>query len=342
MGSQVVAGLRRWMAAGDCQSPSGAFYAWVDAASGEPAFEYPEITGYALTHFAAGDGEAAERDAGARAADWLMERLGAGGDLSAREDWDSEAIYNFDLGMISTGLLAFGQLHGESRWVEQGQALARRIAEQLSPSGELRSIDSDEPVSDRSAWSTEGGAHVIKLAQCLLAAGLEEPARALISTAAAIQRDDGRFVTHPSDRETMLHPHLYATEGLWCFSEATGDQRALDRARRGAEWAFTQQLASGGLPRYVETGSGERGPEQLDATAQAVRMALLTGIRDERVDRAAARLAACAAGDDGKLSLPYQPELTPTHRNAWVTMFAAQALSLAESGARPLSWQLLV
>lgn len=329
------------MATGDCQSASGAFYAWVDAATGEPAFEYPEITGYALTHFAASD-DPAEREAGTRAADWLMERLGAGGDLSARAGWDREAIYNFDLAMISTGLLAFGRLHGEERWAAQGESLARRIAEQLSPSGELRSIDSDEPVTDRAAWSTEGGAHVIKVAQCLLAAGLEEPARALVETAAAIQRSDGRFVTHPSDRETMLHPHLYATEGLWCFSEATGDADALDRVRRGAEWAFGHQLESGGLPRYVETATGERGPEQLDATAQAVRMALLTGIRDDRIDRAAARLAENAAGADGKLSLPYQPEVNPNHRNAWVTMFGAQALELAGADAQKLPWQLLV
>jgi hypothetical protein len=329
------------MASGECQSPSGAFYAWVDAETGEPAFEYPEITGYALTHFSAGD-DPAEKDAGARAADWLLERLGSGGDMSARAGWDNEAIYNFDLGMISTGLLAFGRLHGEARWIERGEALARDIAAQIEPDGRLRSIAGENATTDRSAWSTEGGAHVIKLAQCVLAAGDRDAAARLIATAAAIQRPDGRFVTHPSDNETMLHPHLYATEGLWCFAEATGDADAHDRARHGAEWAFAHQLGSGGLPRYVATASGDPGPEQFDLTAQAVRMALLTGLRDDRVERAAARLSDCAVGEDGKLALPYQPELKPNHRNAWVTMFGAQALSLMAPNAPKLRWELLV
>ena len=40
--------IRRWLVR-RARSTSGAVYAWVDAATGAPAFEYPEITGYALT-----------------------------------------------------------------------------------------------------------------------------------------------------------------------------------------------------------------------------------------------------------------------------------------------------
>ena len=140
----------------------------------------------------------------------------------------------------------------------------------------------------------------------------------------------------------MLHPHLYALEGLWCYSQATGDQEALERARRGAQWAFEHQLEAGGLPRYVETGSGERGVEQLDATSQAVRMAVLTGARPAGLDRAVARLTEAARGEGGVLSLPYQPTETPTHSNAWVSMFGAQALELAAADTPSLRWQLLV
>ena len=49
--STTAAALRRWLASGEPQSPSGAFYAWVEE-DGSPSFEYPEITGYALTHLA--------------------------------------------------------------------------------------------------------------------------------------------------------------------------------------------------------------------------------------------------------------------------------------------------
>jgi hypothetical protein len=340
--------LRAWLASGACQSPDGAFYAWIDHATGEPAFEYPEITGYALTHFAGrADPSAAEHAAAGRAADWLLARIDSGGDRSARGGWDGGAVYTFDLGMISTGLLAYGARAGDDRLTGQGRRLAAEIARQVHPDGHLEPVSGARAATTRDAWSTRGGAHMIKVVQCLLAAEAAEPdagqaSEALVSTAGALQQPEGRVVTHPSDRETMLHPHLYALEGLWAHGRCRGSTESTDRARRGVEWAFTAQLETGGLPRFVVTATGERGPEQLDATAQAVRMAVLTGHRPPGLERAVARLAECALPTAGALALPYQPAAAERHCNAWVSMFGVQALELALSPDPRLRWELLV
>src|SRR4051812_13503896 len=88
----AAAGMRAWLASGAAQAPSGAFYAWRDE-NGHPSFEYPEITGYALSHFA-GLAEPSEREvtAGLRAARWLLDRI-ASQDLSARGAWDGHTVY---------------------------------------------------------------------------------------------------------------------------------------------------------------------------------------------------------------------------------------------------------
>ena len=100
--AMAVSGLRAWLCSGGCQSPNGAFVAWLDSATGRRAYDYPEITGYALT-FLAGMATltAADRATGHRAGDWLVERLRSG-NLAARDGWDNNAVYLFDLGMIAT------------------------------------------------------------------------------------------------------------------------------------------------------------------------------------------------------------------------------------------------
>jgi hypothetical protein len=110
-------GLARWISSGACQSSSGAFAAWVEMASGEKAYDYAEITGYALTHLAARAELADDEIAvGRRAADWLVGRVQQRR-LAARDGWDSGAVYLFDLGMISTGLQTFGRRFEEERYV---------------------------------------------------------------------------------------------------------------------------------------------------------------------------------------------------------------------------------
>lgn len=345
--SPVPDGLRAWLGSGALQSPGGAFCAWKESDTGQLAFEYPEITGYALTHLAQHETTDDELSAGVRAAAWLREK-GSSGALSARGEWDGQAVYNFDLAMIASGLINFGRRTSDEAVAGAGAKLAEDLAAQHRAEGVLRSIRaSHRRPSARSAWSTEGFAHLVKTVQCLLLHGGDEPlavAKEIIDLSRRSQQPDGRFVTHPADAETMLHPHLYAMEGLWMFAEATGDSDARDRARAGVAWAWQHQLDNGGFPRFV---SAERAagvsPEQFDVTSQALRMAVLTDVGQATRGRAAERLEQVARHDgDAGSALPYQPTDGAAHLNAWVSMFGYQALRVADAGATVLPWRHLV
>jgi len=345
----TASALRGWLASDMPRSPSGAYYSWLDWASGAPGFEYPEITGYALTHLA---GQSApsivELDAGRAAGTWLLARL-HNGDLSAHEEYDAAAAYNFDLAMISTGLMAFGSGHDEPSFVDAGLRLAARIRDQLADQGRLDSIVAGSLVTtSRSAWSTQGFAHLLKIDQCLLWAhelgetGCDSAARTLVAQCVQSQQPDGRFVTHPSDSETMLHPHLYAVEGLFMFGSAFQDREALDRARLGAEWAWQHQLPGGGFPRYVSNSDQPAGPEQLDLTAQALRAALFTTLEPPGLRRVAQRLCECALPVAEYVAVPYQPAVEHPHLNVWASLFSLQGLQSSMPGARALDWHYLV
>jgi UDP-N-acetylglucosamine 2-epimerase (non-hydrolysing) len=330
-------GLARWISSGACQSSSGAFAAWVELASGEKAYDYAEITGYALTHLAA-RAELSEDEiaVGRHAAEWLVSRVQLRR-LAARDGWDGDAVYLFDLGMISAGLQSFGRRVGEERYVAAGLELVDLLDRELSR--ELSPVASSGPRSERTNWSTRGVVHLAKLAQCFLLAGRNDAAGRLIDAARAVQGPDGHMPTDPESDVTMLHPHLYGAEGLWMWGTATGDQDAIDRARANVQWVWTHQLQSGGLPRAY----GRPEPiEQLDVTSQAVRMALLLGVRTPAVDRAIERLLEVARETEGMLAMPYQPGSPDVHLNTWVTMFASQAVGLAVPGAELLRWDQLV
>jgi UDP-N-acetylglucosamine 2-epimerase (non-hydrolysing) len=330
-------GLARWISSGACQSSSGAFAAWVEMASGEKAYDYAEITGYALTHLAARAELADDEIAvGRRAADWLVGRVQQRR-LAARDGWDSGAVYLFDLGMISTGLQTFGRRFEEERYVATGLELVELLDRELA--ADLGPVSAYGPRSERTNWSTRGVVHLAKLVQAFLLAGKNEPAARLIDAVRAVQGPDGHMPTDPESDVTMLHPHLYGAEGLWMWGTATDDQDAIDRSRAAVQWVWTHQLQSGGLPRAF----GRPEPiEQLDVTSQAVRMALLLGVRTPGVDRAIERLLELARERDGMLAMPYQPGSPDVHLNTWVTMFASQAVALAVPGAEPLRWDQLV
>ncbi len=347
--ASLVRAMHQWLASAACQSDGGAFYAWLEAGTGIPAFEYPEITGYALTHFAGRDNLTIEEErAGRRAADWLVARLSA--DLSARRQWDNASVYNFDLAMIATGLLAFGDRAGVDVYVNHGKVLVDLLRRQIHSETGFTSLSPEQSaLSNRSAWSTEGHAHLLKVVQCLLLAetlgvtNASESARLLVEQSTRYQRDDGRFVTHPGDVETMLHPHLYAVEGLWMWGTAQGDATAIERARTAHAWMWSHQLPTGGFPRFVNTGeTGDAPIEQADVTSQALRMALALDPSLPGIPAAIARLEQIAQHTPDGAALVYQPAAPQAHLNAWVTLFGAQAMEMAAFGSSMLTWRKLV
>jgi hypothetical protein len=249
--------------------------------------------------------------------------------------------------MMANGLLAFGARHHPEA-VTIGIRLAAYLGDQIGRDGWLEPLDPGmSPRSSRSSWSTEGYAHLVKAAQCQLHAavlGLPDgaaAARAVVDRGLEFLTPDGRFVTQPSTEVTMLHSHLYAVEGLWIFAEATGDDEARDAAQAATEWAWRQQLPSGGFPRWT-ANSQASASEQFDVTAQAIRAAALCGLDPDGLDRAVLRLANCVLKTPAGSALPYQPDTENIHENAWVSMFGAQAYESALAAAPRFDWTTLV
>lgn len=342
----VALALRRWLFSGSCQSAGGAFCAWREMGTGRLAFEYPEINGYLLT-FAAGlaDLSWAEIVSARRSADWLVQRLGSA-DLSARSEWDRGAIYTFDLAMIATGLISFGRRFG-IEYVDAGTRLVDFLEDEIHAAGHLPAV-ARGPRPSHTGWASEGRAHLLKTIQCFLLAGEAGRStravvvRQLVEEAEHLQQADGRFVTQPEDELTMLHPHLYALEGLWIWGTARSEGWSLERARAGLEWVFDRQLPSGGFPRSVRLKSDEPGPEQVDATAQAIRLAFLLGAPALGLERAVERLTELTVGDEQSRAAVYQPGVDAVHQNVWASLFAAQALTLSVTVPSQLGWSELV
>jgi hypothetical protein len=345
----TAVGLRTWVSSQACQSASGAFVAWLDPGSGRQSYEYPEISGYALTYLAGlGSLSDAELVAGDRAAAWLTSRVQVGA-LAARDGWDNEAVYLFDLGMMASGLMSFGRLTESKSYIEAGLRLAGLVREEGSQGQLISPIWHLGPPSGRAGWSTHGIPHLAKLVQALLLSeelgsrtGRSVSAR-LIEAVKSRQQANGRMRTDQRTQTTMLHPHLYAAEGLWIWGNAVDDHEALELAGAALEWVLAQQLDLGGFPRSApQTSTAAVAVEQSDVTAQVVRLAFVLRMRSPSVDRAIERLVQTARPCSSGVAIVYQPSSPMVHLNTWATLFAAQALALAAPNATQLSWRQLV
>ena len=341
----LAARLASWLEGGGVQSPDGAFCAWREERGGALAFEYPEITGYALTWLAAQpELDAEAREAGLRAGRWLLERIKANA-ISAHVDYDGSAVYTFDLGMIAAGLISFGRRVQEPSLLGRGEQVARHLGSLFLEDPLPPAIDPRGPASSREiTWSNASHPHLSKCVQSLILTEQWAAAEKLMAHAASFQRPDGYFLTQPREDLVMLHPHLYTVEAMWMWGTARGEQDPLDRARRATEWTWLHQLPEGGLPRLVNLDAErEQAVEQLDVTSQAIRAALLTGAEVHGLERAVERLCAVACNVGEAAALPYQPSAPEAHLNAWVSMFGAQALQLASRAGQPLlQWHELV
>ena len=332
--SDVSDQILRWLVSPDLFHASGAIAAWRSRATGELAFEYPEVTGYLLT-CAAYAGQA-QRPVVTRAADWLSARVEAG-DHSARPG--SPVVYAFDLGIIATGLLNVGSALRSDRYLSAGVRLAERLRDEILRSGTLAAT-SAEPASP--TWSNAGRAHLLKCVQCLCLAE-EQGAGRMREAAGSFVSSVGEVTLETPDLafgETgpNLHATCYAAEGLWVWSAVSGDakaERTADALLAGVEQA---RLPSGGFPKDL---GRNRAVEQSDVTAQVARLGLLLGRKDAERSAALQRLEAIALPTAEGLAIPYQPAATPQHENSWCAMFAFQALRLAAS-SRPLAWRSLV
>ncbi|MCK7624500.1 hypothetical protein MUU72_15555 [Streptomyces sp. RS10V-4] len=341
--------LSAWLRGGATQRPDGAYCGW-QAPDGRLSYPYPEITGYILTFFAHETLNASDRQRADAAASWLADRLD-GGDYSCRPDHGDGAVFLFDIGMITHGLLSYGRRVDDQRLLAAGRAAARFLLDHLPPTGHPHPLASGKrPPTAEPTWSNSGSAHLLKLLQALVSAddagvrGADAAAGRLVDALLAEPRPTAGapVVTCPGSELISLHAACYAAEGLWVWDTARRRPEARERAVRITEWVWRQQLAQGGFPTYAHrTGGPASDRMQSDVLAQAIRLAGLLDLRPDGFDAAVSTLAASMYTADGTAAVLYWPQAAEPHRNCWSSLFACQALRLC-GGTAGLAWHELI
>jgi hypothetical protein len=337
----------------------GAFFAQLGSAYG---WRYSEVTGYGITLLCGAWRE--RRDpralaAARRGANWLFSQARRGPAFACRREpggeW-VEHLCSFDNGMILTALVALHEATGEREPLDAAMDVARWLTHDVAlPGGGLvpkTDLAHPGPVPpDR--WSTRPGPYqakvaigLLRLARATCEAALADAARELCLAALRHQQPDGRFVTDTIVGDTYLHPHCYAVEGLAACAAALGDARLADAARRGAHWTRSILGPDGGLPCAFD-GSAPADEQRSDSTAQALRLLLLLDGPGPVTDRLLERLLAfqdAGPGPARRGGFRYSSSADGPFAGLTThgTMFAVQALMLAERGTGGFDWLDLV
>lgn len=321
-----VDSLSRWLSSVELIGTSGHCLSWWNPV--HPGYDYPEISGLLLSYLTR------SATASARAAQLHGALSAAASPSGVRR---GGVHYAFDTAMALRGLVE--QRDPERMLEAPVPAWARALCgwvENATPT------EPAEPTGADTHWSMSFGAHQAKVAAGLIALLRSDatPAdcppdrlRAALGRLAAntleLQEADGRFRMHARSRQTYLHSHCYALEGLLMIGEVEAVPR--DAISAGVGWLASVQRPDGGFAAWHD-GTRPGGPVRTDATAQAVRLCRLedADAHQGSIAAGAGLLAALAVSERG---LPYEPgsaDLT-----SWSTMFAAQALAPRGHPLRP-------
>ena len=321
--------LRDWLRDGPLQLTSGpetGAVAGTVEPSGKIHYVYGEITGYYLHWLASGavDLAAASRCA-ASALAWVMHRYGGDHLPPTRihltddsSDWRNRVDFCFDLAMLAGGL-AKAEERGlidvpDSLWARCGAALAR-----FSDGRHLTALAVG---TDRTRvpqrWSTIDGPFLAKAASRILLV----PARAQLSSrvVASARLTLAETCGMLSPRIDMLHPALYAIEGMICRNAT-----AYETAAHWLAGVLAFDRGDGQLPEAVDSIV-----PRSDVIAQALRLAVwlrAREVRDAPSDGAIESLVTAITArvrPDG--SIAFRPDTDSLQLNSWCAMFAQQAL----------------
>lgn len=331
--------LRDWLLDGPAQlrkgSEAGAVAGSLDE-WGRAKYAYAEITGYYL-HWLAGlaaDGVDARVPIAAQAAlEWFCrtcaeDRLPATriAQFDASPDWRNDAQFCFDFGMLINGVVSAMQ-QGLARDIEQHDAVLDsldHVIASLQRHARPDGLQAALPLTDHELperWSTRGGAFLAKPAVRILHSARLRPLPDELDH--ACQREIERCTAEAAlaERPSLLHPLLYAAEGLaWAAPERAADIAAM--LNHGLDLAD----ADGRLPEDAE---GDTGPRN-DVAAQALRLGVWLRVHapehapDPGLMERLAALVAAEIRADG--SIPFRPHGGAGDTNIWCALFAEQAL----------------
>src|SRR3989344_53344 len=328
----------------------GGLYAWFDAINQKYPFVYSEITGYGITafiflHHLSGENVFIKR--AEDAAQWLIKEAIFSPQLAYRCKYFPEEksflnhLCSFDNSMILTGLSLLSEKHNTSIYKERAIALGDWLVNTMQKSdGSFHpnwEAGRGKFIETLQKWSTQAGSfhakHAIGLLNLYRITGkrlYKESAIRLCDWSLSQQGEEGRFITNASDGSTNQHPHCYACEGLLYAGISLKEPKYVQAARKGMLWSLSSQLANGGFPSADKDG-GFVNIERMDILAQIMRLALLCGQRGEKIKKAFDRLFRFQVLDDSRQKGGFRYGFIEggtevPHINAWVSMFALQAM----------------
>ncbi len=374
-----AAALARWLLAGPAQLAAGphagAVAGCVDA-GGRAGYAYPEITGYFLHWLAwraaaergrrtrtTGIGTATADAAGLRARataaqGWLARWIDSDAPPPTRvplgaaaADWRNDAVFCFDLAMVLRGLAAVVS----ERLLLPDPSLVGGLAAQLRALiGTDGAFEACRPrrrgVVLPRRWSTRRGGFLAKAATGVIAAAEALPAVPpdLVAAAEATlaQSLDAAIAAPHVD----VHPLLYTLEGALGRPAHPRCAQALPALAVQFDALLAAAGAHGGVPASLAPGTGDDAPARFDVLAQALRAGhALARLRPHAPPDATA-LARLRDALEATIrpggAIPFAAGDGAALDSVWATMFAEQALRVAEPGgdesARALPAQLLV
>ena len=337
----------------------GGVAAWFDLTRQAYPFIYAEITGYAVCAYLfhhAETGDDRSLRAACRAADWLSHNRYEDNGLvrtrynlsSDQKPYFDEWVFTFDQWVMVYGLANLYSV-GRSKVyltqaVDMADFLLKRTVREDGLFYPLYDVIRKMPHATDDKWSRQSGSFHAKALMAL--AKLHEltgesryrsAADRLAQKTLLLQQADGRFITQSNTGTTHAHPHIYTLEGLLSYGLSENRKDLVLAAEKGIRWLLKFQKEDGAIPCFYQT-DGCQPYVRADVMAQALRLSALLAARGylkefaEPLKRLRARLLSYQIPDGPQGGgFRYGQEETGQeheHVNAWVTMFAGQALWL--------------
>ncbi len=331
-----------WLLGRHVQRADGGVAGWVDA-QGRAAYVYPEITGYYLQWLAwqamHSDDHATLARRARAAQRWLQAWIGGTGPPQTRihavpnvEDWRNRAVFAFDLAMVLRGLAAAVQMNlliaDPALLAKLNGALETLIADDGKLDAcRVHSKDAAFPLR----WSTQRGPFLAKAAAAIEIAARSLPGVSAALRAAAGATFDASVAALTDAPHAETHPQLYALEGYLAWP----GHPAFDARLPAMMAAFDRIVAAALVHGRVPESLREAGTARLDVVAQMLRVGVLLGHHGRRTMLGSLAPPLVAALEtamlpDGAMPFARHGDFA-LQRNAWVAMFATQALAWSAS-----------
>jgi len=341
---------------------AGGVHAWYDLITESYPFIYGEITGYAVNAFLFyyhHTGNPAYLHAALQAGDWLSKNKAEGSGFICNrvkpskfvDNYYESWVFTFDQWVCVYALTNLAEKTGETFWHKAAVELAQTlISTTIKTNGSFfpaYDVCRKSAVDINDKWSRQSGGFHCKALMALErlykmteASQYRDISCKLLGWTLKTQQKDGRFITQNNESSTHLHPHLYTVEGLLSYGLSAGRSDALQGAKRGFEWVIQHQLSDGAFYSFFD-GTKFVPFVRADILAQVLRIGstlisngIMTGIAASLDKLRTALLHYQILNGPQSGGFLYGREQDGTirhHANAWVTMFAAQALGIHDT-----------